>query len=107
MRLYQPSKELPAPSLRDHDSDIQMANLRKSQHRKDKKKAPRKEPNESSQEDSSEEAPRCYSCGKKGHMAVKLLKDLFVSCFSRFPDDVVPASLEVFLSLVEVGIVTP
>lgn len=68
-RLYQPSKELPAPSLRDHDGDIQMANLRKSQHRKDKKKAPRKEPNESSQEDSSEEAPRCYSCGKKGHIA--------------------------------------
>jgi hypothetical protein len=38
---------------------------------------------------------------------LELLEDLFVSCFSRCPDDAVPASIEVFLSLVEVGIVTP
>ena len=69
IKQYHSSKELPAPSPRDHEGDIQMANSRKSQHRKDKKKAHHKEPNESSQEDSDRGAPKCYSCGKKGHIA--------------------------------------
>jgi hypothetical protein len=68
-KQYLPGREFLATPSKDHDGDIQMANLRKSRHSKEKGRGPRREPEGSSQEDSDEEAPKCYNCGKKGHIA--------------------------------------